>query len=349
MENIITAEELFHRVEEILTRADLDGSARNKMMHDTLVLCCHAGIKDTQQSYGNLFSQVDYLCKLHHMSAGDKMAIQTMRRHSNSEVPLPSTEMKYDLRALCLLISAVFSVDIPSNVVSLIPSENRPYTSQLDINNRYIRCIVQQFDEDFIFVSMDTEHADMDFKIHLRNEELAIDHSYLTDILYKGMQLNLLDNHVDKASNTITARIIVVEPDYLIDISAIAACFLECGHHPLLYIVNQMKPRANSQATLLGNFAGSALDDIINCREQYDPRDTLKSNFKEKALEFCTCTGSILRSSRRMLTSNAIILDRSFGFSSGRCRDANIFTTRVRLSSSLHSSVRLWAFKDEST
>jgi hypothetical protein len=138
---------------------------------------------------------------------------------------------------------------------------------------------------------MDTEHADMDFKIHLRNEELAIDHSYLTDILYKGMQLNLLDNHVDKASNTITARIIVVEPDYLIDISAIAACFLECGHHPLLYIVNQMKPRANSQATLLGNFAGSALDDIINCREQYDPRDTLKSNFKEKALEFCTCTG----------------------------------------------------------
>ena len=291
MENIITAEELFHRVEEILTRADLDGSARNKMMHDTLVLCCHAGIKDTQQSYGNLFSQVDYLCKLHHMSAGDKMAIQTMRRHSNSEVPLPSTEMKYDLRALCLLISAVFSVDIPSNVVSLIPSENRPYTSQLDINNRYIRCIVQQFDEDFIFVSMDTEHADMDFKIHLRNEELAIDHSYLTDILYKGMQLNLLDNHVDKASNTITARIIVVEPDYLIDISAIAACFLECGHHPLLYIVNQMKPRANSQATLLGNFAGSALDDIINCREQYDPRDTLKSNFKEKALEFCTCTG----------------------------------------------------------
>ena len=291
MGNIITAEELFYRVEEILTRTDLDGAARNKMMHDTLVLCCHTGIKDTQQSYGNLFSQVDYLCKVHHIGAGDNMAIQTMRRHSNSEVALPSKEMKYDLRALCLLISAVFSVDIPSNIVSLIPSENRPYTSQLDINNRYIRCIVQQFDEDFIFVNMDAEYADMAFRVYLRNDELAIDHSYLTDIIHKGMQLNLLDNHVDKASNTITARIIVVEPDYLIDISAIAACFLECGHHPLLYIVNQMKPRANSQATLLGNFAGSALDDIINCQEHYDPRNTLKTNFKEKALEFCTCTG----------------------------------------------------------
>ena len=103
MGNIITAEELFYRVEEILTRTDLDGAARNKMMHDTLVLCCHTGIKDTQQSYGNLFSQVDYLCKVHHISAGDNMAIQTMRRHSNSEVALPSKEMKYDLNPVFLL------------------------------------------------------------------------------------------------------------------------------------------------------------------------------------------------------------------------------------------------------
>jgi hypothetical protein len=50
-----------------------------------------------------------------------------------------------------------------------------------------------------------------------------------------------------------------------------------------------MKPRANTQATLLGNFAGAALDDIINTNGKYQMIETIKTNFREKALEFCTC------------------------------------------------------------
>ena len=50
-----------------------------------------------------------------------------------------------------------------------------------------------------------------------------------------------------------------------------------------------MKPRANTQATLLGNFAGAALDDIINTHGKYQMNETVKTNFREKALEFCTC------------------------------------------------------------
>ena len=46
---------------------------------------------------------------------------------------------------------------------------------------------------------------------------------------------------------------------------------------------------ANTQATLLGNFAGAALDDIINSHGKYQVNETIKSNFREKALEFCTC------------------------------------------------------------
>ena len=81
----------------------------------------------------------------------------------------------------------------------------------------------------------------------------------------------------------------MVEPDYLVDISSIATCFTAFGHHPLLYLLNQMKPRANTQATLLGNFAGAALDDIINTNSKYQMNETIKTNFREKALEFCTC------------------------------------------------------------
>ena len=60
------------------------------------------------------------------------------------------------------------------------------------------------------------------------------------------MQLNLLDCQVKQP---IILPTIMVEPDYLVDISSIATCFTAFGHHPLLYLLNQMKPRANTQAT----------------------------------------------------------------------------------------------------
>ena len=286
-QNNISATELFQRVRELLTLPDLEPKTRNKMMHDTLILCCHEGVKDTKQAFGNLFSQVDYLCKARGIKVADKIAIQTMRRHSNSQEPLSGEDLKYDARALTLFISAVFEERIPHEVNVLIPHINRPFQKGLEINNRRIRCIVKNWDSDFIRVDIDQDADEEEYLVRLKDEENHIDHTYLWDLLKEGMQLNLLDCQVKQP--IITPRLIVVEPDYLVDISSIATCFTAFGHHPLLYLLNLMKPRANTQATLLGNFAGAALDDIINSHGKYQVNETVKSNFREKALEFCTC------------------------------------------------------------
>ncbi len=286
-QNNISAAELFQRVRELLTLPDLQPQTRNKMMHDTLVLCCHEGVKDTKQAFGNLFSQVDYLCKVRGISIPDKIAIQTMRRHSNKQEALSDEDLRYDARAQAIFISAVFNVDVPHEVNVLIPHTNRPYQKGLEINKRYIRCIVKNWDGDFIHVDIDQDADEEEYLVCLKDEGNSLDHTYLCELLREGMQLNLLDNQVKQP--IITPRLIVVEPDYLVDISSIAACFTDFGHHPLLHLLNQMKPRANTQATLLGNFAGSALDDIINSHGKYHVNNTVKSNFREKALEFCTC------------------------------------------------------------
>ncbi len=287
IQNNISATELFQRVRELLTLPDLQPQTRNKMMHDTLILCCHEGVKDTKQAFGNLFSQVDYLCKARGISIPDKIAIQTMRRHSNRQEALSGEDLKYDARALAVFISAVFGVDVPHELTVLIPHANRPHKKGLEINNRRIRCIVKSWDGDFIRVDIDQDADEEEYLVCLKDEENRLDHTYLCELLREGMQLNLLDCQVRQP--IITPRLIVVEPDYLVDISSIATCFTAFGHHPLLYLLNQMKPRANTQATLLGNFAGAALDDIINSHGKYQVNETVKSNFREKALEFCTC------------------------------------------------------------
>ncbi|MDE7086400.1 MAG: DNA helicase, partial [Prevotella sp.] len=95
----------------------------------------------------------------------------------------------------------------------------------------------------------------------------------------KGLKISVLDDGLE-----------VVEPDVLIDISSLAACFQDYGHHPLAYLINRLKPSPNTQPILLGNFAGTALDNIIH-QPDADFGDMLRTSFSEQALQFCTCEG----------------------------------------------------------
>jgi hypothetical protein len=97
--------------------------------------------------------------------------------------------------------------------------------------------------------------------------------------MFEGLTVKVLDDGLQ-----------VVEPDVLVDISSLAACFQDYGHHPLSYIINRLKPTANTQPILLGNFAGTALDEIIHNLDA-DFANMLRTSFSDQALQFCTCEG----------------------------------------------------------
>ena len=157
----------------------------------------------------------------------------------------------------------------------------------------YVRCVVSSWDDDFVYAQ--TSEA----SLRLSGEAVAA----VRPLLWKGMQLNVFEERVTESRelNTLHPRLVVVEPDFLMDVTAVAGCFAQPGMHPLSYTLNRLKPRPNSQAILLGNFAGAALDDIIahysrcedrsRCgdREEYDVTETLWRSFREQAMQFCAC------------------------------------------------------------
>ena len=279
------AHELFSRIADILSAPS---EAQALIMHETLVIACHEGLKNTRHGFGNLSSQVESLCRQHNIAPQDIVAIQKMRRHSNSYAPILPEDMAYDCRALAIFVSAVVQEAIPSFLVGKIPAHGR-ITENIQITNyRYIRCIVREWDESTIQVAVTNQDSSEELLlVDYMNTPDYIDFSYLRPMLREGMQLNLLDCTVTRKK--VVPRLIVVEPDYLIDISTIANCFETYGHHPLLFTVNRLTPRLSNKHIVLGNFAGSALDDIINHPAEYDIKDTFRSNFKEKALDYATC------------------------------------------------------------
>ena len=279
------AHELFSRISDILSAPS---EAQALIMHETLVIACHEGLKNTRHGFGNLSSQVESLCRQHNIAPQDIVAIQKMRRHSNSNAPILPEDVAYDCRALAIFVSAVVQEAIPSFLVGKIPAHGR-ITENIQITNyRYIRCIVREWDESTIQVAVTNQDSSEELlTVDYMNTPDYIDFSYLRPMLREGMQLNLLDCTVTRKK--VVPRLIVVEPDYLIDISTIANCFETYGHHPLLFTVNRLTPRLSNKHIVLGNFAGSALDDIINHPAEYDIKETFRSNFREKALDYATC------------------------------------------------------------
>ena len=277
----MTAKELYDIIQELATGEPSVSNLRQ--LHEVISLAAAEGCRSQGGTFGNIFSQVDFVCKHYGLKSAQKWAIQQARRHANGRETLSREEWHYDLRAVTLLISAVFHEDVPGSLLELLPVNLQPQSSQLSIDKRYIRCIVRSFGASTI--TADTEEGEV--LVDYANTEGGRDFAYLQKVLREGMQLNLLDCHLS-SDTLITPGIIVVEPDFMLDISSLAACFTAYGHHPLLYTVSRLKPRLNTQAILLGNFAGTALDDIIH-NPEVTLQQSLQRSYREQAELFAAC------------------------------------------------------------
>ena len=281
------ASELFSRIHFVLTAKEVSPAVINKTLHETLVIVCAEALKGTNYGFGDLNSQVDSIVRMLKIPANEANAIQRMRRHSNHTGALSADDLRYDAKALSTLISRIYHVSLPEDLTKLLPHGPQKNIKGLHVNAADKRCIVQQWDDNAITVVVDEEREQNMMTVRYNDDSQFARMEYLKDILRTGMHLNLLGCQVE--GNIITPRLIIVEPDCLLDISTIASCFNDYGHHPLSYLVSRMNERANSQAILLGNFAGRALDDIIN-QPSFHAGRTLMRNFREKALEYATCT-----------------------------------------------------------
>lgn len=244
-------------------------------------------------TFANLFSRIDYICKRHKMVPSDRFAIQTMRRNckkaTESEFIADIQEYLYDLRALARFISLVFDTDIPATLMADLPHSNRPHKNTKKERIPYLRVIVSHWNEETIYATTDGEEP-TSIVINYRKGGYDGSLTYIGALLEEHTQLNLLDVYIDENEQYIP-HLIVFQPDYLLDISAIAACFKTYGHHPMNYFFNKIKPKETTYHILLGNLAGKLLDESIHDMDAsgVDYSQSIKQFFHSNALDLCTC------------------------------------------------------------
>ena len=179
--------------------------------------------------------------------------------------------LTHDVAALAKFIGMIYGRPVPKDLNRRFPYVADAYYRPLYRMGAVMRVVVDSWDDDFIMAT-DSESG-LEQKIYYRktdNRYALGDHGYLKDMLQKGDQLNIVMPRIE--NEIIYPAIVIYNPDYLIDVSSLAACFSE--HEiatPYAYLIRKLSPSVNSEAIMLGNFAGQILDEeVYHIKRSYE-------------------------------------------------------------------------------
>jgi DNA replication ATP-dependent helicase Dna2 len=224
--------------------------------------------EESNQFFSSSFGSLVYLI--------DKKNIQnplandlkiTLHRFSKSakdkNYPPDNSKISYTVRAITNLISHLKGQgsiqDVPSDTTDLLIDS--PPISQ-DKTFDILRAVVKSFtsgpNPSIIF---STETGE-EFEISLSDRWAEIPR-----LVRKGMTINLLGIEKDIKNSRLKTgfrTIIVLEPDFLIDVTEISECFQFSGKNPHIYFLSRIKNGGVSYNLALGNLVNSYFDELIN-------------------------------------------------------------------------------------
>lgn len=111
------------------------------------------------------------------------------------------------------------------------------------------------------------------------------------ELFWEGAKLNLI-NCITDSEGFLIPTYIILEPDYLIDASALAECFQDYCISPLHYFRNKLEEKENRSYLLLGNLANFFLDELIysDNTEDVSFNEVFLKSFRQSPFEYTSCT-----------------------------------------------------------
>ncbi len=239
--------------------------------------------------FGGFFAKTDYLLREHKADRHLQRIVNDARVRLRRSEQLSDKELKewwaQDLKAIALFIQLLYESPVPSLLEIRFPAEQHTRTAVPAAD--CLRVIVEKIEEEKILVRADWDGPDQ-LSLCLDSNDLSPydwDWTPLREHLSEGTQLNLV--HPRLQDNVIYPELVIYEPDYLVDISAVASCFETYATSPLIHLLNKIKPSVQTSAIVLGNLASQFLDEEL-CERDINYADSIKTFFQRNALTILT-------------------------------------------------------------
>ena len=241
--------------------------------------------------FSNLFSRLSFVCDKHEVSK----AIHGVRIVANKvlhEGYHPSeNEYRTHIKHLANFIAKVYCLEIPEILTDLFPEWEYQPIKTVSKNTLIGKLRVEIINIEEHQLICYAENSEQEEFIKVMINELGISDRFTSvDDFWKGAQLYLVNIEVDEFE-VYHPKFIILEPDYLLDVSSIAECMQDYGISELNYIKSKFEAVPNSRHIRLGNFANLVIDELFAQNEQeVSFSDTFEKDFKAFPFEYTTCT-----------------------------------------------------------
>ena len=267
-----------------------------KQMRDLLERICRSQMQNESLQMTDLSARISFIAAKIDLSTGEQNRLHTFRLTSNQILNRrlePTREnLLRDAKTLAFLVRKLSDEDIPDTLYRLLPRADATYIIAPPARERVqrMRVCFQYADEQYLYVTPLDEVSEKPLLVRYNIPQINEEFAETCKLLWRHAQVNLLDVAIDN-EGVLTPSFIVLEPDYLIDISSLAECFRDYGHHPANYYLSRLQPIENARPLLLGNIANLFLDEWIHAQdeEDIDYRTCMQKAFRRYPIELAAC------------------------------------------------------------
>lgn len=265
-----------------------------KQMRELLERLCRTQMQNQSLQMTDLSARISFVAARVGLSIVEQNRLHTFRLTSNDILNRraePTREyLLRDAKTLAFFVRKLSGEEIPVPLYSLLPRADTTYILVPPSRERVqrMRVCFQYADERFLYVTSLDEIADKSLKVRYNVQQVNDEFVETCRLLWRYAQVNLLDVVIDE-DGILTPSFIVLEPDYLIDISSLAECFRDYGSHPANYLLARLQPIENARPLLLGNIANLFLDEWIHATGEVDYRECMKKAFRRYPIELAAC------------------------------------------------------------
>lgn len=262
-------QDIFDEIRNIM-QPDMDCTARYHALDALLLRALKDRTRHSPVDFTHTAARLYWLCKQTGHPSHPLEVFRARAGRIQKGLFLPDGEDEaYDLKAVCEGLAAFYQTHVPEDVQKRLPRHWRPVPAPAEKvpQAKHIRITVHRWDEHFIYGKDHTHPTEQLLKVEYADET---DRTFadLKEQLYEGAQLNLLSVKTIKAEGAypyvLKPEMLVLDPDFLIDITALCACIKPYGYSAYTHLLNKFAPPARSAAIQLGNAANQFLDDCVN-------------------------------------------------------------------------------------
>ncbi len=241
-------QDIFDEIRNIM-QPDMDCTARYHALDALLLRALKDRTRHSPVDFTHTAARLYWLCKQTGHPSHPLEVFRARAGRIQKGLFLPDGEDEaYDLKAVCEGLAAFYQTHVPEDVQKRLPRHWRPAPAPAEKvpQAKRIRITVHRWDEHFIYGKDHTHPTEQLLKVEYADET---DRTFadLKEQLYEGAQLNLLSVKAIKAEGAypyvLKPEMLVLDPDFLIDITALCACIRPYGYSAYTHLLNKFAHR----------------------------------------------------------------------------------------------------------